>query len=87
MKQKWIVLGFLLLIALAGYEAVPFWAIFGGVGIEIEEHENLAVFRLGTEYEFFFKSDWLIAPGVMFDYKVDFLYLNLNTHSIIFIYT
>jgi hypothetical protein len=61
-----------ILIALAGYEFVPFWAVFGGVGIEIEEHKNLAVFRLGTEYEFMFKRDWLIAPGVLVDYKVDF---------------
>jgi hypothetical protein len=61
-----------ILIALAGYEVVPFWAVFGGVGIEIEEHKNLAVFRLGTGYEFMFQNDWLIAPGLLVDYKVDF---------------
>jgi hypothetical protein len=61
-----------ILVALAGYELVPAWAVFAGGGIEIEEHKNLAVLRVGTEYEFQFENDWLIAPGLLFDLKEEF---------------
>ena len=61
-----------ILVALAGYELVPSWAVFAGSGIEFEEHKNLAVLRVGTEYEFLLKNDWLIAPGLLFDFKEEF---------------
>ena len=61
-----------ILVALAGYELVPFWAVFAGGGIELEDHKNLGVLRLGTEYEFMFQRDWLIAPGLLADFKWEF---------------
>jgi len=27
---------------------------------------------VGTEYEFLLKNDWLIAPGLLFDFKEEF---------------
>jgi hypothetical protein len=61
-----------ILIALAGYEVIPRWAVFGGIGIELEKHKHMGVLRAGTEYEFELKNDWLIAPGILFDFKEDF---------------
>jgi len=61
-----------ILVALAGYELMPFWAVFAGGGIELEDHKNLGVLRVGTEYEFMFQRDWLIAPGVLVDFKWEF---------------
>ena len=61
-----------ILVALAGYELMPFWAVFAGGGIELEDHKNLGVLRVGTEYEFMFQRDWLIAPGLLVDFKWEF---------------
>ena len=61
-----------ILVALAGYELMPFWAVFAGGGIELEDHKNLGVLRVGTEYEFMFQRDWLIAPGLLVDFKSEF---------------
>jgi len=66
-----------ILIALVGYELAPSWAISGGVGVEIEPHKNLPVLRVATEYEFLLQNDWLVAPGVLVDYKSDFTSLGV----------
>jgi len=48
-------------------ELFPRWEIFSGVGVEFEKSKNLAVFRVGTEYEFAFGRAWGIAPAAFAD--------------------
>ena len=43
--------------------------LFAGGGMEFEQHHNLGVIRLGTEYAFKLKKDWVISPGFFFDFK------------------
>jgi hypothetical protein len=59
----------LVVTAIASYN--PFGSVnfFGGGGIELEKHKNLAVLRFGGEYAFKFQNDWVLAPGVFFDIK------------------
>lgn len=67
-----------LILALhAGYEVAPHWGVMVGGGIEIESHKNLAVLRIGTEYEIPLGNDWDISPAIFFDFKEDF-----NTYSL-----
>ncbi len=43
--------------------------LFAGGGMEFEKHKNLGIIRLGGEYVFKLKKDWVIAPGFFFDFK------------------
>ncbi len=43
--------------------------LFAGGGMEFEQHHNLGVIRVGTEYAFKLKKDWVISPGFFFDFK------------------
>ena len=61
----------LILVAFALYRVVGNWFIYGGGGVELEKHKNLAVLRLGTEYEFSLSNGWDIAPTLTFDHKID----------------
>jgi hypothetical protein len=61
----------LILVAFALYRIVDNWFVYGGGGIELEKHKNLAVLRLGTEYEFNLGNGWDIAPTLTFDHKID----------------
>jgi hypothetical protein len=61
----------LILVAFALYRIVGSWFVYGGGGIELEKHKNLAVLRLGTEYEFKLNNGWDIAPTFTFDHKID----------------
>ncbi len=54
------------------YELLPRWAVFGGGGVEFEQHKNLAVLRVGTEYEFSLGGDWSAIPVVYTDIKQEF---------------
>jgi hypothetical protein len=61
----------LILVAFGMYRLMKSWFIFGGGGIELEKHKNLAVLRLGTEYELKLSDGWDITPVLTFDHKVD----------------
>jgi hypothetical protein len=43
--------------------------VFAGGGIEIESHQNLGVFRLGTEYSLDLGKSWALVPKLYFDFK------------------
>ena len=61
------------LAALVGmYKISEHWGVFTGGGIEIEPHEHLAVFRLGTEYSIDLKKNWLLIPKFYFDLKKNY---------------
>lgn len=61
----------LILVAFAVYRLVGSWFVYGGGGIELEKHKNLAVLRLGTEYNFILGNGWDISPTFTFDHKID----------------
>ncbi|MEN8230844.1 MAG: hypothetical protein ABFS38_22000, partial [Bacteroidota bacterium] len=59
-----------LLLTLAGiYKITDHWGLLAGGGIELENHEHLAILRLGTEYSFDLKKNWVILPKFVFDFK------------------
>jgi len=60
------------LCGLVIYEVLPRWAVFGGGGVEFEQHKNLAVLRLGTEYEFSLGGGWSAIPVFYTDIKQEF---------------
>ena len=43
--------------------------IFAGGGMEFEKHLNLGLIRVGTEYNFRLKKEWVITPSFIFDFK------------------
>lgn len=47
-------------------------SIFAGGGIEIESHENLAIFRAGLDSPFHLKKGWLLLPSFTYDFKEDY---------------
>ena len=59
----------LIVVGIAAYNLTDHMTFFGGGGIELEKHENLWIGRLGGEYAFKFKNDWVIAPGFFYDLK------------------
>lgn len=61
----------LILIAFAMYKIVPQWYILAGGGMELEDHKNLGVLRLGTGYEIHLSNGWDITPLFTFDHKID----------------
>ena len=58
-----------LLAAVASYSLTKSLNVFAGGGMEFEKHHNLGVIRLGTEYAFKLKKGWVLAPGLLFDFK------------------
>jgi hypothetical protein len=54
------------------YEPIIYWGIFAGAGMEIENHHNFAVLRVGTDYEFQIGNNWDISPSLAFDYKEEY---------------
>lgn len=48
------------------------WGVFAGGGIEIEPHEHLPVFRMGTEYTIDLRKNWLLIPKFYFDLKKNY---------------
>ena len=59
----------IVVVGVAAFSLTNHINIFGGGGMEFEKHHNLAVIRLGSEYSFHLKKDWVIAPGMFFDFK------------------
>ena len=51
------------------YKLTDQWSVFGGMGIEIEKHKNIGIFRLGTDYSFSLGNGWIIAPVFSYDIK------------------
>ncbi|AGA77398.1 hypothetical protein [Echinicola vietnamensis] len=59
----------MLFALVANYELTERWALFGGGGIELEKHENLPVFRVGTEYAIDMGQQWELLPSFALDIK------------------
>jgi len=55
--------------AIGSYKILHHWSVFGGAGIELEKHKNLAVLRLGTDYLFNLGKGWELGPGLYYDLK------------------
>ncbi|WP_246581585.1 hypothetical protein [Echinicola shivajiensis] len=51
------------------YSITEKWKAFTGGGAEFEKHENLGIFRLGTEYAFEMQRNWEFTPTLLFDIK------------------
>jgi hypothetical protein len=51
------------------YHMLKHWSFFAGPGYEIEEHENLRLLKLGTEYSFEVNEDFEIALNLMYENK------------------
>ena len=62
----------LIIAVFAMYKILPQWFISAGGGIELEDHKNLGVIRLGTGYEFHLGDGWDIAPVFAFYHKIEF---------------
>lgn len=69
-------------LALVGmYSATRYLDLFLGGGIEIEQHDNLAVLRLGTQYSILVGRQWALVPRLYFDFKENY---NTWTFSVSF---
>jgi hypothetical protein len=55
--------------AIGSYKILHNWSVFGGGGIELEKHKNLAILRLGTDYLFKLGKGWELGPGFYYDLK------------------
>jgi hypothetical protein len=51
------------------YRVIPHLSVFAGAGIELEHHENLAIFRVGIDSPFYLKKGWVIVPSFAYDAK------------------
>lgn len=51
------------------FSASRYWDFFLGGGMEIEQHDNLAVLRLGTQYSMHVGQHWAVVPKLYFDFK------------------
>ncbi|GGF33272.1 hypothetical protein GCM10011339_21860 [Echinicola rosea] len=67
----------MLFALIANYELMEHWAVFGGGGIELEKHENLPIFRIGTEYSVDIGQQWELIPTFALDIKKGFNTYNL----------
>ena len=59
----------LILAFMSAYNITPKWNIMAGGGVELEKHEHLGLFRIGTEYKFPLGNEWFIPLSVLFDLK------------------
>lgn len=60
-------------LALVGlYSATRHLDFFLGAGVEVEQHDNLAVLRLGTQYSIDVGQHWALVPKLHFDFKENF---------------
>lgn len=59
----------LVLTLLGMYSPIEHLDFFLGGGVEIEAHENLGVFRFGTQYSIETGKHWALVPRVYFDFK------------------
>ena len=51
------------------YSATRYLDLFMGGGVEIEQHDNLALLRLGTQYAIHVGQHWALVPKLYFDFK------------------
>ena len=51
------------------FEPFHQFEIFLAPGYEFERHQNLALLRIGVEYDLYIANDWWIAPEVVVDLK------------------
>ena len=58
--------------ALGVYEVMENWGVFAGGGVEFEQHKNLALIRIGTEYVIPLGGGWTIVPNILADIKQEF---------------
>ncbi|MCF6171200.1 MAG: hypothetical protein L3J66_09510 [Bacteroidales bacterium] len=58
-----------LLTAMVNFNLSKHINFLAGGGMEFEKHKNLGIIRLGGEYVFKLPKNWVIAPGVFFDFK------------------
>lgn len=61
-------------VAFAGvlhYHALRHWSFFLGPGYELEEHENLFLVKVGTEYSFEISENFEIALNLIYENKRD----------------
>jgi len=59
------------------FSATNYLDFFVGGGIEVEQHDDLAVLRLGTQYSIDVGKHWALVPKLCFDFKE-----NYNTWSL-----
>ena len=62
----------ILFAAMANYNLTKHFSFLAGGGMELERHKNLAIIRVGSEYVFRLKKEWLITPGFFYDFKEGF---------------
>lgn len=66
-----------IILTLVGmYSATKYLDLFLGGGVEVEQHDNLAVLRLGLQYAIDVGQHWALVPKLHFDFKE-----NYNTWS------
>ncbi len=51
------------------YEPLNGWVLFAGPGYEFEEHNNFALFKVGTEIAKSFKGGWSTGITIAYDIK------------------
>jgi len=51
------------------FSAARYLDIFLGGGIEIEQHDNLGLLRLGSQYSIQVGRHWALVPRLYFDFK------------------
>lgn len=57
------------LVLVGKYNFTRYLGVFAGGGIELEQHDNLGVFRLGLEYAIDVGNHWALVPKFHFDFK------------------
>lgn len=58
-----------IIMAAGAYRLIPNINLLAGAGIELEKHENLAVFRAGVEYTIKLSHTWALGTGFYYDIK------------------
>jgi hypothetical protein len=59
----------LLITGMGFYEIMQHWEVYLGAGIEVEQHHNYGIIRVGTIYIFPIGKGWDLAPSFTFNHK------------------
>jgi len=62
----------LLLTFVGLFSATKYLDLFLGGGIELEQHDNLGIFRFGAQYTIGVGEHWAIVPKLHFDFKENY---------------
>jgi len=65
------------LTLVGSFSATKHLDFFLGGGVEVEQHDNLGVFRLGTQYSLDVGNHWALLPKLYFDIKGNYNTWNL----------